>query len=771
MRVSRTRTSFHLKARALVIAGVAAVMPALAGSPAWTRSRAEDLTVTGTFGFDGYFKDSTPSPLVVNVTNSGGMFEGWVLGNLESWLPPTYYTRPLVLPPGGRQRLELACFGCYEGNLCEVPVELYTSDGHMVKRMPLPSYRLGRYDSLMVHLGAPSAPLGNLRVGNNPGCLIMSDLGFLLPARMIDYPPRVFPVVLEPDELPENALVMEGVSLVAASLREFLELEQEKRDLLSEYVRYGGNLLVYYRDGVDPVEGWQGEPLLPVEPAGRTYSVPLGAFLEACEEILPRETLEMILPRTIGLEREIHGEVIQVAEGEIEAGGESPGTPLAKTPSPWSAPESFTALAVDPREDCDTVKASNSRHPFLAVGIVGGGRVGFAAFDPFVGEPGAGDPPIALLATFGLLDPISPLQRLVPMALEGLRGQPDPRIQGYFSQGTSTGGGWLIRWLSALGPPLVFLAGLPVLALIAWGRGKLALVMFAGWAVVMTGFSSFGERYWISDRAVANEANVYWCEAVPPDEADAGWASQARLYSQVIYGANDPIARTLTFEHAGGLVDEYVEMETWPYGAITIEEGAVTRIPNVVIEVISLRSVNAGLRSFVYRRQAPELRASGQLVLAPDRAHLTLDATLPSPAISGWLVLESPDPRIDKPLGSLPKDLHLDFDLEEGTEIVRGGALLPEIPGSPTREGRWKPVEPPEEGLSYPLRALANMVMDSAMGRAQAYTRSRVTGRRTQAYVILASQETATGVSIDPGELDRRALTVVVIAVPMAYER
>ena len=143
----------------------------------WARPEAKDIQIEGVFGFGGFYKTQTPSPLVFRVSNSGELLEGWALADMQEWVPLTYYRYPLVIAPGGSQRAELACYGCMSQTPCEIPLEIRTKDGSLIKRESLTSYELQVNDTLVVHLCSPVDDLGNLRVGGNPGLAFMTGKG------------------------------------------------------------------------------------------------------------------------------------------------------------------------------------------------------------------------------------------------------------------------------------------------------------------------------------------------------------------------------------------------------------------------------------------------------------------------------------------------------------------------------------------------------------------------------------------------------------------
>ena len=110
--------------------------------PVSARPSSVDIAVQATFGYNGYFKDKHPAPVTVRVSNSGEMLEGWAILDMESWVPDTYYTRPILIPPGGSMDLEFGGFGCDYGIGCEVPLEIYTADGNLLKTAVLQSCKL-----------------------------------------------------------------------------------------------------------------------------------------------------------------------------------------------------------------------------------------------------------------------------------------------------------------------------------------------------------------------------------------------------------------------------------------------------------------------------------------------------------------------------------------------------------------------------------------------------------------------------------------------------
>jgi len=744
------------------------VLLALLGTPVYAREGTDDIGLDASFGIGGFYKVQMPTFVRLRVTNPGDSFEGWALVNVQQWVPPTYYSRPVLVPPGGRQRLDIGCYGCYDANPCAIPVKLVTSDGAPVAEMTLESWLLGRSDTLLVHLGEPGFDIDNLREGGNPGFNIMVDLGMHPSSGLVNYTPAIFPVVLEAENLPENSLFLESVSVIVMGLETYLSLDQEVADTILAYVLHGGNLLVYWRDGRDPVDGWTSEPLLPVAPAGGGDVVSMESFLEAADRVIPRDALEAG-PASRGREvrRGPHGEVIE-EEDKADEGVQDSEIPVTV----WARPDVYRTVRVIPSLPCETVTAGDSEYPILVTRNLGSGHAGFAAIDLFEGSPTAADEPVALAATYGLLDPNCPSRQLVSDSTASFRSLDDVRIRSFFRQGSVTGGDRVMRWLDALGPAMIYLLGLPVLVIAARGRGNLVLALFVLWSVVFTGVVLYMRSVPQSDKAMINEASLYWCEAFSPEEQAPGSAVTTYLYTSAEYMATTSAPRTVSWNHPDALVDEFVDPRLWPYGSVTIESGRDVSLPDLPLETVPFQPERTGARDFVIRRPAGELTATGRLDVGPDHARLILDARLPFRAVDSRLVVNSRDLTIAKRIGPLDPDVHLDFDLAEGTEIIRKETLFPEFRGelNAPRPGAKTYPTPEEHEIGYVLRRMWTMAITVPVGRAQAYTESRITGRPSRAYLVLASIGVPSDVTVSRGLLERHAVTAMVISIPIVYD-
>ncbi len=739
-------------------------------SQASARPRSEDITIEGTFGFNGYFKENTPSPLHITVSNSGEILEGWALANLEAWAPPTFYTRPLLIPPGGSQQFELGCFGCLHGPLCEVPVEIYSADGDLLKTALLPSYLLKKYDTLFIHLGEPENDIERLFEGLNPGYLEQVRLQFFRNPTGIDYPPRIFPVILEPEDLPESEILLEGVGLIVTDLGHYRSLGQSTRDLLLAYVRHGGNLLVYYRDDGRPVEAWESEPLLPVVPLGEFATVSLDSFLSAYDRVVPEEQRIINLPdQLLSLSRRRLGEVVidwlvpseEVKQEEVAA--EVLGAFLANLNQEWDPPHEFPVISVRPTVYCEEVHSDDFESPILVVRNIGSGHCAFAAFNPFEGDPTALAPPIMLLSAFGLLSPRCPIREYKYAAVVAFHHSEDRAIREFFGRLGTQGLQRVLHWVDAIGiPTLVYLLGLPIIAVVAWRRTRLGIAVFICWSVLLTGFTP------VSDKAKINEANLYWCEALPSKEGGNALAGAARLLTSFSYAATTPTPRTISWDSEGALLDEYI-LARWPYGSVTIEEAGRIRLPDLPFEVDAFRPIQPGVRDFIYRRPAPEMSASGELVIGPDYSHLTVDAELPFPAITGRLLVSGDGLEISKSLGPLDMETHLDFDLEEGVDIAREENLFPGWHADLT-EQLTEANQAPEQNIRHLLQAFWDYVLYAPVSREQSYALYRATGRPSVAFIVMATNGMASEISVDRGQIERRALTLMLLTVPIVYQ-
>jgi hypothetical protein len=741
----------------------------IAALPAYAQSSSGELEIECELGFDGYYKPRIPTFVNLDITNSGDIFEGYALVGLDQWIPPTFYSHPVVVTTGGHQNLEIGCFGCWESSACAVPASLITDDGNPRAQTQINTWLLGQSDTLLLHLGTPSWPLDNLMVGTNPGLLSMVTNGIHPTPGAIYYRPSIFPLTYQPEDLPSNVLFMDGAGAIVAPLATYLDLDREIKDTLLDYVRLGGNLIVYYRDGIDPVDGWTSDSLLPVDPVNSTFAVPVDSLINRYTEIIPKDEFPADFPPLLSeYTRGSHGEVISLRTGDdvvdeaIAPSGE------------WDRPEAYGAIAVEaaPTLQTESVEIENVDSPILTVRNIGDGRVGFAAFDPFTGSPTGEDEPIRLLALYGLLDPFCPTREIAAETGSYYQSLPDGRISNFFSQGTMTGSTQTVKWLEAVGPALIYLLVLPVLVIIGRGRGDITLVLFIIWSVLFTGINYFRRNVTFADKVMMNEASLYWCDAGLPGEAANARDGTCRLISYISYSATTSAARTISWGDPDALLDEFVDPTTWPYGSVTIESGEDVRLPDLHVETIPFSANRYGSRNFILRRNAEEMSASGVVTIGPDMAHVKLDATLPFPIIESRLIAASEDLTVAKHIGALDENVSLDFDLIPGNEVIRTPDLFPEYEGSLDESG--EPIEsydsPEPVELGWPLRRYLELVATMPVQFGQRYTESRITGRPNQAYLLMASTGIPSEVSVDHGELQRHAVTVIVISIPIVYE-
>ena len=734
--------------------------------PVSARPSSVDIAVQATFGYNGYFKEGHPAPVTVRVSNSGEMLDGWALLDLESWVPDTYYTRPILIPPGGSIDLEFGGFGCDYGIGCEVPLEIYTADGNLLKTAVLQSCKLRTYDSILVHLGEPPSDLWSLFDGINPGFLSYLRFGYDRNPGGLEYQPRIYPIVLDPSALPGNAILMECISLITTDLKTYLDLEESTRNLLLEYARHGGNVLVYYREDREPNTEWQSDPILFVQPTGEHGYVDLKSLSDVARAIVPDDFVPVgVFTFLMTLERGRHGENYPharfVNEDEVQ---------VRERPRPmpdWNPPDQYAAVGTVPNVPCDEVYADEFSDPILVVRKIGSGHAAFAALNPFIGGPKALDPPVTILSVFGLLDPVNLVNwatEQTPKGFEQIEG--DETIRTFFGRFQPRLHSPLLRYIEAVGiSTLVYLLGIPFIALMARRRKGLLLSLYAVWALFMTGVTPS------PDFVKINEANLYWCEALLPDEETEGASGATQIHTCLSYDASNPIPRTVSWDGTGSLLDELVPNDrSWPYGSVTIEEGPVTSLPDLPFEVDAFRANPRLPRVFSYRGFEPDMWASGRLEVDPESAHLTLNANLPFAAQTATLVVVSDRLQVVMSLESQDRVLAIDADLIEGTEIVRSPELFPGYTPQILPDGSPNLDRNIAGDLDHLLRTYRNFVLSTPVALSQVYTTSRTTGRPEKAFVVMTSRGMSVDISISRGELNRRALSIMVITVPIIYD-
>ena len=740
---------------------IAAILSACGGidiRPVYAAGDVEKIGLNARFGFGGFYKQETPTPVFMEITNSGDFFDGWAVANFDLWVPPTYYTKPVAIPPGGTKKIELECFGCFTQDNCAAEVSVLGQNGDPVSVRTIQAWMLGRADTLLVHLGEQTRLLDHLFTGTNPGFLSMAYNGLFTSTLAIDYPPKIFAVEMAPDELPENFLLMEGISVIAMRLETYISLDEDYRLRLFEYVSHGGNIIVYYRDGSDPVDGWGGDTLLPVRPAGSAYRLSSQDVIDTCRSNFNKDALLGVFPpQSEGKRRGLHGEVIDAPEAVGE--------------DVWNVPQEYTCIGIIADDGCDQVFFNGSDMPGLVVNSIGSGRAGFAAFNPFDGGPTAEDEPVMLLGISGLLDPECPTRKLASQAPQDFRNSYDSNIQDFFRQGSIAGQNIVLKWLDALGPALIYLLVLPVLVIISRRRGQTILALFVIWSALFTVFILFSKIKPADDKIQMNEAAVVWCESLPPGAEVAGKTSSALYYSCFSYSAQTSTPHSVTWNYPHAVLDEIVSRETWPYGNITIDHPGGIRVPDLRVETISFRSTGVGDRNFTMKRPAPEISASSVLTITPVEAHLKLDAELPFPVAAARFSINSHHSLwVGKNIGPLETEVHLDMDLESGSEIRRHESLFPEFHGPTDLEPEQTEPELSAPDLGRTLQTLWTLVTSMPVNRGQFYAQSRFTGRPTEAYLVMASTEIPSEFTVDRGYVERHAVTILVITVPIVYK-
>jgi len=736
----------------------------------------DTIAISGTFGFDGYYKTRTPTPISLTINNSGELLDGWVQADLRTWVPPAFYTHPILVAPGGTREVELGCYGAWESSPLDVPVRILSKAGVQLEEIIFQSKRIGFADSLLLHIGEPSDSPGNLFNGINPGFVSMIQRAQFPASGFVSYSPRIFPVVIVEEDIPGNPILMDGVSTVACSLSTWLALQEESRDVIEEWVLQGGNILIYYREGFDPVDGWSDELLLPVEPSGATVTISGTELLELCDRSIDWDSVYRSYPDVLstGMDREISGAAVNAPWIE-----EDPYPPVSdestlntggyEATEGYDVPDSISMVSVRPVDPADIVIHEDSGMPVLVTKVTGSGRAGFISFDPFEGSPGASDKITYLIAQYGLFDPQSQTRELAAASVNDFRTLTEQRIQGYFGQGTVSSEGGFLKWLELLGPALVYLLVLPVLVFLARGNGRLVLVLFIFWSILFTGYTFIRKTRPVNVKSNINEAALFWCSATSPDRDEA---SSCYQYSCYTYNSNSSAPQSLTWLHEGGILDEFVTMYAWPYGYITIESrNGETHLPDLTLSRTAFGTGEEGSRTFVFKRPVPEVRASGVLSVGPDEARLQIQGDLLFPANSGRLMVSSNKLWVGVALGRVEEEFNIDLELETGTEIIRRDGLFEGIEDGMASTGQSgqgsSSMEADETG--YILNRFREIVSSMPVNRDQSNTVSIQAERPRRAYVLFMAAGSATDINIERGDLELNGITIFVVTVPIEY--
>jgi hypothetical protein len=759
--------------------------------PVHAEIKSDEITITGAVGFDSFYKGQTPTPILITIQNDGEQFDGWISADLGSWMPPTFYNSPVTIPSGTTRTIEIGCYGAYYEQSTDVTVSLFLENGEPLLREVLNMQVIHNTDSLVVHLGEPSSNLDSLSIGANPGLPVMLAAGTSPASGLGQYPPKIHTAILEPSELPENPILMLGVTLITTNISTWLSLDEQVRNMIFEYVRHGGNILIYYREGIDPVDGWASDPILNVTPTGETALITYDHFSVTADSVLPGDdywnyvSSGRYLNNMIESEQPSGSPVSTYSGDEYSisvSGGETPvdkpasvgqSAPIkVEISSEWAPPDNYRILKVVPVHSLDLLTDNSIGAPILITRLLGAGHASFASFDPFSGSPTAEDRPILLLAIHKLLNPVIPARDLQNDSIMSFRNITDAQIDGFFSGGSifnsNTG---VIRWLDALGPALIYLLGLPILVILAKGRGQLILVLFIIWSVIFTAFTLTRRNTPKSDKVAINNATLYWCDALGRDEEEYNAIGATNVYTCMTYNSRTSVPHTVEFHHNPALIDEIADPTSWPYENITIEESDMIRLPNLPIEYISYRYPQE--RLFMLRRTEPGLFATGELTIGTDQAHIYLDATLPFPTLSSLLITDTQTLTIRKTFGQHDGSFVLDEDLIEGEDISRGTEFF-----SPTSTVNNEPydfrqtasITEPDQNVPYVLARLQEAVATMPVYQAQYMLPTMGPSRPLRAYIMLTSDNPTTDVTIDHGDLEQHSLAVTVIAIPIVYE-
>ena len=755
--------------------------------PASAEVNPDDFVVTGTFGFDGFYKRQTPSPIFITIQNNGEQFDGWVSADLGAWVPPTYYKTPVSIPSGETRTFELACFGAWYNQVSTITVSLLSNDAMPILRETIQIQMLENVDSLIVHLGEPASDLSSLSNGVNPGPLVMLADGTGYSSGVQSYSAKIYSAVLDPSELPENPILMQGVTLIASNISTWLSLDDQHRDLIIEYVRQGGNILIYYGDGIDPIDGWESDPVLFVNPMGETSEITGEQFSETADAALPEESYWGSIAagrlgnQTSAIDESVvqpdvlyQGADLQTGDENApdDAGSDTANLIKVAVNPDWTPPEIYKIIKVEPVDSLVLEEVDFNDLPLLVSRLLGSGHATFAAFDPFSNSPTASDTPVRLLAIQRLLNPMIPSRDLKGDSLMSFRTLIEGLIQEFFSYGSLYNQPGIIRWLDALGPALIYLLGLPILVIIAKGRGQMILGLFIIWSVLFTGFTLSRRNIQpTSDDTALNCASLFWCEAADPEDEEIRAVGATNVYSCMTYMTKSSNPHTLEFHHSPAILDEIVDPQTWSYENLTIEEGGTFRATDLTVEHANYYLPEG--RVFTFLQSDPEMYATGRLTVAPYYAHIYLDASIPFPTLSSYLMVESGGLGVGRDFGAHDGNISIDMDLVEGQDFSH----LPTLFGDSDEKeigisdySQFRIVRDFSPDIPYPLRRLQETVRSMPVNQAQYNLPGMGQDRPLRAYLILTSTEPTLDVSMDRGELELRTLAVTVISIPIAYE-
>lgn len=726
----------------------------------------DDISIDAVYGFNGFFKMNTPSPVTVEVSNTGDLFDGWVVANLESWVPPTYYKTPLALPPGSSKSIVFASYGCADSSMCEIPIEIYGDSGTPLKIIYPDKHPLYSYDTLMIHLGDSGGSLENLYVKMNPGYMIMSAKNVVQGTSLLQYSPRVFAVDMDVDELPTDVLLCESVNTIAMEISDYLGLSDEKKDLIVNIVNNGASLILYPGDTTSANVDLSAEVYLPATFSGGTGAIDSGEFALTVKNQVLSAAYAVTMPSHSSLmDRSQYG--ANYFPNQVT---DLNGYPIRQVPAgalKWSLPDTYEISILDPEPGTDVTYSTNSNIPLLVSRDIGVGRIAITSYNPWINAPSAQDDPVMLLATHGLLNPVNIPQMFISPALQQFRNTNDSQIAGYFTRGFRDSNNGVVAWMESVGTPvLVYLLGLPLLVYIGRGKGGTILVLFIVWSVVLTVATIAYQTFPTGDKVTLNRASIFWCDA-SPEIFGTDKRFESRVFQYFTYGSESISARTVDFEGDGTIVDEVVDPYRWPYGDVTIEQGQTVSLPDLPLEPTSYNSMYRGWREFMLRRYEPDLSASGQIEVASGVSTVSVEFDLPFDVDNGLLLIDDMEIWLDP---SVIKSGKIDY-------IITGDGLSDfSMSDRATSEvvmdfSEYRTrVATGSSRFEGVLEKLVDFTWSAIAFNAGKYAQSKYSGRQSNAYFLTGANFSPDDISLGSGNLELHGISALVISIPIIYQ-
>ncbi len=207
---------------ALLIAGLVIAQAAI---PAGAQSD-DGISLAGSAGFDGYFKEQHWIPVQVELANEGPDLEAQIeIRQLpERAGEGIQYSWPIALPSVARKRSTFYVFPGSNTRSLELSL---TADGKPIVQSNLPLSRLSISDSLLGVMAANPTPFTAIRsAGGSSGSS------------------RVEVAVLTPDSLPDQAPALSALDAMIISDQDTGTLSAAQRQALAGWVASGGRLLI-----------------------------------------------------------------------------------------------------------------------------------------------------------------------------------------------------------------------------------------------------------------------------------------------------------------------------------------------------------------------------------------------------------------------------------------------------------------------------------------------------------------------------------------------